>query len=137
MDEMSPSFIACEMISAILSNLLWASSLMASCFSCFMVKVLKDFCVMTVARDRLVQLRVMPIGRPTPLVNAAMKTPTVITVDVIRPVSTMPVIVLNCFLFLAIRSRTSISSNYFGSISVNFFQRYVCGSCGAVEFKSG
>ena len=43
MDEMCPSCIACEMILAMLSNLLWASSLKASCFSCFTVRVLKDF----------------------------------------------------------------------------------------------
>ena len=45
---------------------------MASCFSCFTVKVLKDFRVMPVARERsrLVSLRVMPTGSPTPLANA-------------------------------------------------------------------
>ena len=84
---------------------------MASCFSCFTVKVLKDFCVMTVARERsrLVSLLAMPTGRPTPLANAAIEIPPGITVYVIRPMSTMPVIVLNRFIFLAIRSRTSIS----------------------------
>ena len=51
-----------------------------------MVKVLKDFRVMTVAKEksRLVLLRVMPRGRPTPLANAALEIPSVITVDVIR-----------------------------------------------------
>ena len=119
---MSPSCIACEIILAMLSNLLWASSLMASCFSCFTVKVLKDFRVMTIARERsrLVPLKATPTGRPTPLANAAIEIPPVITVDVIRPVSTMPVIVLNRFIFLAIRSRTSISSSKHASISVNF-----------------
>ena len=50
---------------------------------------------MTVAREgsMLVPLTAMPTGRPTPLANAAMEIPPVITVDVIRPVSTMPVIV--------------------------------------------
>ena len=111
MDEISPSCITCEMILAMLSYLLWASSLMASYFSCFTVKVLKDFCVMTVARERsrLVSLLAMPTGRPTPLANAAIEIPPGITVYVIRPMSTMPVIVLNRFIFLAIRSRTSIS----------------------------
>ena len=50
--EISLSCIACEMILAILSNLAWTSSLIASCFSCFTVKLLKDFCVIAVARER-------------------------------------------------------------------------------------
>ena len=112
---------------------------MASCFSCFMVKVLKDFYVMNVDRERsrLVPLKTMPTGRPTPLANAAVEIPPVIIVDVIRPVSTMPVIVLNHFIFLAICSRTSVPSSKYASISVNLFKQYVCGSCGAVGFKSG
>ena len=54
---------------------------------------------MTVARERsrLVPLKAVPTGRPTPLATAAKEIPPVITVDVIRPVSTIPVIVLNCF----------------------------------------
>ena len=66
---------------------------MASCFSCIMVKVLKDFRVMTITgeRRRLVPLKTMATGRPTPLGNAAIETPLLITVDVVRPVSTMPV----------------------------------------------
>ena len=61
---------------------------------------------MTVARERsrLVPPKAMPTGRPTPLTNAAIEVPPVITVDVIRPVSTMTVIVLNCFIFLENRS---------------------------------
>ena len=112
---------------------------MESCFSCFTVKVLKDFRVMTVARERskLVPLKAMPTGRPTPLANAAIEIPPVITVDVIKPVSTIPVIVLNRFIFLAICSRTSILSRKNDSVSVHFFNRYVCGSCGAAGLKSG
>ena len=89
------------MILDMMSKLLWASSLMASCFSCFTVKVLKDFPVMTVARERsrLVALRVMPTGSATSLANAAIEIPPVITVDVIRRVATMPVIVLDRFFF--------------------------------------
>ena len=72
--EISPSCSACEMILAMLSNLLWASSLIASCFSCFTVKILKDFRVMAVARkrSRLVLLKAIPTGNPTPLANAAI-----------------------------------------------------------------
>ena len=113
---------------------------MESCFSCFTVEVLKDFRVMTVARERsrLVPLKAMPTGRPTPLANAAIEIPPVITVDVIKSVSTMPVIVLNRFIFLAIRSGTSISSSKYASISVNFLNHYVCGSCRGAkgEFRS-
>ena len=66
---------------------------------------MKDFRVMTVAgeRSRLVQPKAAPTGRPTPLANAAIEIPPVITVDVIKPVSMIPVIVLNCFIFFAIR----------------------------------
>ena len=112
---------------------------MKLCFSCFTVKVVKDFRVMAVARERsrLATPKVAPMGRPTSLGNAAMEIPPVITVDVIRPVSMIPVIVLNRFIFLAILSRTSISSKKNASISVNCFKRYACGSCGAVGFTSG
>ena len=112
---------------------------MASCFSFFMIKVLKNFRVMTVAkeRSRLVPLKAMPTGRPKLLANSATEIPPVITVDVFRPVSTMPVVVLNRLIFLAIRSRSSISSSKCASISVSFFKQYVCGSSGAVGFKSG
>ena len=94
------------MILAMLSNLFWASSLMALCFSCFMVKVLKDFRVMTITRERsrLVPLKATPTGRPTLLANAAIEIPPVIAVNVIRPVSTMPVTVLDHFISLAIQS---------------------------------
>ena len=67
-------------------DLLWANSLITSCFSCFTVKNLKYFCVMAVARERsrLVPLKAIPTGNPTPLANAAIEIPPVITVDVIR-----------------------------------------------------
>ena len=90
---------------------------------------------MTVAKERswLVPLKAIPTGNPTtPLGNAAIEIPPVITVDVIRPVSTMPVIILNRFIFLEICSQTSISSRKNASISDNLFNRYDCGSCGAV-----
>ena len=110
MGEISPSCIVCEIMSAMLSNLLWASSLMVSCFSRFTVNVLRDFHVMNVARERsrLVPLKAIPTGRPKPLANAAIEIPPVIIVGVIRPMYTMPVIVLNRFILLAIRSGTSI-----------------------------
>ena len=110
--EISPSYIACEMILTMLPNLLWA---VASCFSCFTVKILKDFRVMAIARERgrFVPPKAIPTGNRTRLANAAMLIPPVITVDVIRPVSTMPVIVLNRFIFLGVCSRTSISLRKF------------------------
>ena len=121
------------------ANLLCASSLIASCFSCFMVKILKDFLEMAVARERsrLVPLKAIPTGNSTPLANPVIEIPPVITVDVIRPVSAIPVIVLNRFMFLAICSRTSNSSRKYVSISDNLFNRYDYGFCGAVGFRSG
>ena len=58
-------------------------------------------CLKAVARQRssLVPLKAIPAGNPTPLANAAIEIPPVITVDGIRPVSTIPVIVLNHFMF--------------------------------------
>ena len=49
---------------------------------------------MTVAREksRLVPINAIPKGRPTPFENAAIETSSVITVGVIRPMSTMLVI---------------------------------------------
>ena len=76
-----------------------------------------------------------PTGRPTPLGNVAIEIPPVITVDVIRFVFTMLVVVLNRFIFLANSSRNFISSSKYALISVNFLKRYVCGSCGAVVFN--
>ena len=60
-------------------------------------------------KSRLVSLDAIPTGSPTPFVNAAIKIPPVITADVIGPVSMMLVLVLNCFIVFASRSRTSIS----------------------------
>ena len=77
---------------------------------------------MTGARERskLVPLKAMPTGKSTPLENASTEIPPVITVDVIRPVCTIPVIVMNRSTFLAFRSRNLISSRRYVSISVNF-----------------
>ena len=52
---------------------------------------------MTVAREksRLVPPKAIPTGNPMSLANAAIDIPQVITGDVIRPVSTKPVIILN------------------------------------------
>ena len=94
---------------------------------------------MAVARERsrLVPLKSIPTGNPTPLANAAIEVPPVITVDVIRPVSTMPLVVLDHIILLAIGSRISILLKKYASISGNFFYRCDCGSCGAVGLKSG
>ena len=87
-------------------------------------------------RNRLVPLKTIPTGNPTPLANAAILIPQVITVEVIRPVSVIPVTVLNRVNFFAICSQTSISLRKYASNFDNLFTRYVCGSCGAVGFKS-
>ena len=112
-----------------LSNLLWASSLM-TWFSCFMMKILKDFRVMALSRERssLVPLKAIPTGSPTPLENAKIQIPLVITVDVIKTVSTIPMTVLNRFIFLAIYLQTSISLRKYASVSDNFLNQYVCGT---------
>ena len=91
---------------AMLSNLLWASSLIASCFSCSMVNILKYFHVIAVAREksRLVSLNTIPTGRPAPLGNGATETPPVIAVGVIRPVSITRGIVLKHFIFFQLQS---------------------------------
>ena len=78
-----------------------------------------------------------PTGRLGPLENAGMEAHPAITAEVIRPVSTIPMIVFNRFFFFASRLQASISSRKNVSVSVNFFNRYVCGSCGAEGFKSG
>ena len=79
---------------------------------------------MAFARERssLVPLKAIPTGNPTPLGNAAIDIPTVITVDVIRPVSTILAIVLNHFIFLVICLRTSVSLRKYASISDNLFK---------------
>ena len=91
-------------------------------FILLLVKFLKDFCVMTLARERsrLVPLKAMSTGRRAQLANAAIEIPPMITVDVIKPVFTILVIVLNCFIFLGIISRTSILSKKNALISIFF-----------------
>ena len=108
--DMSPSYIACEMISVMLSNLLWASSIMASCFPCFTVRLLENFRVGTVKRERTTPNppKAAPTGRPTQLANAGIEAPPEIAADVIKPVSMMRVTVFNRFFFLASRLVASI-----------------------------
>ena len=68
-DELSLSCIACDMISAMLSNLLWASNcIVVSCFSCFTVNILKDIYVIVVAREKswLVPLNTIPTDGSKP-----------------------------------------------------------------------
>ena len=76
---------------------------------------------MAVARERsrLVPLKAIPTGNPTPLANAAMLILPVITVDVIRLVSTIPAIVLNRFTFFG-NSLTDI--NFIKKLCLNFTQ---------------
>ena len=76
--EISLYYIACEIISAILSSLLWARSLLAH------VNVLKDFCVISVTREknRLLPFNAIPTSRPTQPINEEIETHSVITLDV-------------------------------------------------------
>ena len=73
---MSSSYVASEMISAMLSNLLSASSLAATCFSCFMVNsfCVIDFCVIVISREKVGYTpNPIPTGRPTPLESTQQK----------------------------------------------------------------
>ena len=73
-----------------------------------MVNILKDFRVIVIAREKsmIVPFNATPTRRSTQLANVAIETPPVITVDVMKLVSTMFAIVLNHFIFFAGHSRT-------------------------------
>ena len=73
-----------------------------------MINILKDFCVIVVAREKsmIISLNAIPTRRSTQFANAAIEMPSVITVDVMKPVSTILAIVLNHFIFFAGHSRT-------------------------------
>ena len=75
--DMSLSYIACEMISAMLSNLLWASRIMASCFPCFTILPLENFRVANVKRKRTTPSppKAALTGRPAPLANTGIENP--------------------------------------------------------------
>ena len=67
----------------------------------YTVRILEIFHVIRAPREEasLVLSKAMPTGNPTPLANAAVEIPPVITADVIRLVPTMPAIVFNRFFF--------------------------------------
>ena len=117
--EISLSYIACEIISAILSSLLWARSLLAY------VNVLKDFCVISVAREkiRLLPFNAIPTSRSTPPINEAIETHSVITLDVTSlgdpPLGIL--VVSNRFIFFVNLFWTSISSSNLASFSNDIF----------------
>ena len=121
-----------------LSNLVWASSIIASFFPCFTDWILENFRVVTVKRERTTPSppKVARTGRPAPLANAGIKAPLAINAEVIKLVSTMPMIVVNRGFFASLL-RVSISSRKNASVLDNLFNLYDCGSCGAVGFKSG
>ena len=70
-------------------------------------------------RSRLVPLKAIPKGNPTPRENAAMLIPPVVTVDVISAVSTIPVIVLNRFIFFG---NMFTNFNFIKKVCLNFTQ---------------
>ena len=76
---------------------------MELCFSCFTVKVLNDFRVITVARERgrLVLPKAAPAGRPTLLPNAAKEIPPMITVDVKKRHCAVRTTILNVLLSMS------------------------------------
>lgn len=83
--------------------------------------------MITIAKNcRRVPLSEMPTVTPTSLANKAMKTFPVITIDVIRPVSKILVIVLNRF----------ISVSRFQELQLYQDIYLHCGSGRAVGFRS-
>ena len=90
------------------------------------MNVFIDLHVIVVAteRRRLAPFNPMPTGKPTPLANAAMDIPPVMTDNVIRPVPAIIVVLQNRLIFLANCSRISIPSRKKASISVNFCSLY-------------
>ena len=66
-----------------------------------MGEILKDFCMIVVEREksRLVPLNLTPTGRTKPFANASIETPPVITLDRIKPISVMLVILLKRLIF--------------------------------------
>ena len=140
MDEMSLFCIVCEMIPAVLCNLLWACSLIVLCFSCFAVNVLTNFCVIAGIREKsgLVLLNTTPTGRQTPLENLAMKNNNSSNNFLCFRLTSITLVILsNRFTFFASLLRTPIWSSTYALILVNFFKQYICGSCGAIGFRSG
>ena len=94
-----------------------------------MLNILKSFHEITVAKKKkrkLIPLSAIPTRRPTPHVNAAMETPPVIIVDVVRPVF----VAFGYFNFFDNVSGTSISASKYVCTSVNFSKQYVCGLVG-------
>ena len=84
-----------------LSNLLWASSLMGWGSFCFTAWVLKGFHVAIVARGKTTETppKTTPTGNPTAVTDVAIEIPPVIATDVIKPVSTISVILMSRFSF--------------------------------------
>ena len=129
------SHITCEILSAILSNLLRAGSLITSCFSCFTANFLNGFHLIAGAREqiRLVPLNAIRTGRLIPLANVVVESPPVIAVDVVRLVFRMLVIVLHRLIFFCQQfTNVSFIKQIYLYVSY-FFNEYVCGSCGATR----
>ena len=103
---MLPSCIACNIVLQMLSNFSCERSLIALCFSYFTVNILTNF---------FVSLLISTNKQVTPLANIAVETSPVITVDVIRPVSVMFVILMIRLIFSVSGSRTTISSGKYAS----------------------
>ena len=83
--------------------------------------------MITIAKNcRRVPLSEMPTVTPTSLANKAMKTPPVITIDIIRPVPKMLVIVLHRFIFLSRFQELQLYQDIY----------LHCGSCRVVGFRS-
>lgn len=129
-NEMHLFCIASKVKSSMLSKLTCVTSLSAS-FLLPYGKCFKEFLWFAVA---LVSLNAFLTGKPDPITNSAIESSPVITVNVIRPVSSTLVNALNHFTFFASLSQNSTSLNEFVS-NFKFFDQYVCGFCGTADFN--
>ena len=86
-----------------------------------MVKILKDFRVTAAGIEKCPPYSITT-GQPAPVANTAIETATVITVDVIRPVSSTLATALNRFIYLANLLGTSVSSRLIPQIQLIFLR---------------
>ena len=100
-----------------------------------MVKILKDFRVTAAGIEKCPPYSITT-GQPAPVANTAIETATVITVDVIRPVSSTLATALNRFIFYGQPFRNFSFIKAYPSNSVNFFKGNICAFFGVAEFRS-
>ena len=117
MNEMVPCWIGCEMIWAMLCNLLWASSLIAPCYSCSIAS--KDFYIITATIKKIEQFQLITSQEEGWQPFATMETALVITDVLISPVCIMFMITLKHFIFFCQRFK---NLSFIKKINLNFSQ---------------